>query len=162
MCLEFVWKKFASFFSPPFWFWLLRSLRWPSGVIKEHFIAWRGILCCWDIAGHWSNVKDKKLGSVIEFWELELDQVDESRGGLKGGNGSVQKDSYTAVLPGKRLGWLGSGCWVKCLSRTWTERYYSFLCLSCSWIPAYTHTHTPSKVFIMESTKVSAFCFPSS
>lgn len=49
-------------------------------------------------------MKDKKLGSVIEFWELELDQVDESRGGLKEGNGSVQKDSYTAVLPGKRLG----------------------------------------------------------
>lgn len=27
-------------------------------------------------------MKDKKLGRVIEFWELELEEVDESRGGL--------------------------------------------------------------------------------
>lgn len=42
-------------------------------------------------------MKDKKLGRVIEFWELELEQVDESTGGLKKGKIVAQLIELTWV-----------------------------------------------------------------
>lgn len=95
-----VLKKNTHFFCPFFKFRLRRRLTCPSGVIKEHSVAWRGILCHRDAAGHWSNVKDKKLVRVIEFHGREMERVDESRGGLKKRNDSIPGDSYTTGLPG--------------------------------------------------------------